>query len=207
MNRRSRLVSASLALALAAGASAQWNPNAGQWGKSDPRDVRVMTWNVLDGICRTNNKVEDLNNWAALARIVAAMKPDILLLQETGDNSGNGTGSGVDSTSQLNTTLGYFFNGGNDSFKSNAPITSWVKKYAPTFDIPVHLRQQPDRQLQPKPHHQPLPVHRFERRWPEQSWKHCQRLGPVCTRRRRRHPRLCVQRDRPARCQLRAATW
>jgi len=136
MNRRSRLVSASLALVLAAGASAQWNPNAGQWGKSDPRDVRVMTWNVLDGICRTNNKVEDLNNWAALARIVAAMKPDILLLQETGDNAGNGTGSGVDSTSQLNTTLGYFFNGGNDSFKSNAPITSWVKKYAPTFDMP-----------------------------------------------------------------------
>ena len=27
--------------------------------------------------------------------------------------------------------------------------------------VPVHLRQQPDRQLQQKPHHQPLPVHRF----------------------------------------------
>jgi endonuclease/exonuclease/phosphatase family metal-dependent hydrolase len=125
-----------LALALAAGASAQWNPNAGQWGKSDTRDVRVMTWNVLDCVCRTNNKVEDLNNWAALARIVAAMKPDILLLQETGDNSGNGTGSGVDSTSQLATTISYLFHGGADSFKGNTAITSWVQKYAPTFDMP-----------------------------------------------------------------------
>lgn len=136
MNRRCNLVSASLALALVAGASAQWNPNAGQWGKSDSRDVRVMTWNILDGICRTNNKVEDLNNWAALARIVAAMKPDVLIMQETGDNDGNGTGTGVDSVSQLTTTLGYFLHGGNDSFKSNAAITSWVQKYAPTYDLP-----------------------------------------------------------------------
>ena len=136
MNRRCNMVSASLALALVAGASAQWNPNAGQWGKSDSRDVRVMTWNILDGICRTNNKVEDLNNWAALARIVAAMKPDVLIMQETGDNDGNGTGTGVDSVSQLTTTLWYFLHGGNDSFKSNAAITSWVQKYAPTYDLP-----------------------------------------------------------------------
>lgn len=136
MNRCARTVSASLALVLAAGASAQWNPAAGQWGKSDSRDLRVMTWNILDGICRTNNKVEDLNNWSALARIVAAMKPDVLILQETGDNDGNGTGSGVDSTSQLTTTFNYFLHGGNDSFKSNAPVTAWVQKYAPTYDLP-----------------------------------------------------------------------
>ena len=78
-------------------AAAQWNPDMGQWGKEDPRDVRVMTWNVQDGLCSSNDKVEELDNWAALARIVAAMKPDILLIQEAGDNTGNGTGSGVDS--------------------------------------------------------------------------------------------------------------
>ncbi len=125
-----------LALTLLAGnASAQWNPAAGQWGKSNPTDVRIMTWNIQDGICRTNNKVEDLNDWSALARIIATLKPDILVLQECGDNAGEGTGSGVDSVSQLTTVVGYLFDGGVDSFKGNTPITSWVKKYDPSYDL------------------------------------------------------------------------
>ncbi len=125
-----------VALMLACGqAAAQWNPPAGQWGKSDPNDVRIMTWNIQDGICRTNNKVEDLADWAAIARIIATLKPDILILQECGDNSGEGTGSGVDSVSQLTTVINYLFDGGTDSFKGNTPITSWVKKYAASYDL------------------------------------------------------------------------
>jgi endonuclease/exonuclease/phosphatase family metal-dependent hydrolase len=123
-------------LSMAAGqAFGQWNPPAGQWGKTQPTDIRIMTWNVQDAICRTNNKVEDLNDWAAIARIIATLKPDILLLQECGDNAGQGTGSGVDSTAQLTTVVNYLFDGGNDSFKSNTPITAWVKKYDPNYDL------------------------------------------------------------------------
>ncbi len=116
-------------------AVAQWNPEAGQWGKEDPRDVRVMTWNVQDGLCSSNAKVEGLNNWAALVRIVAAMKPDILMLQEAGDNSGNGTGSGVDSVFILGFTIGLFFDGGTDPYNDGAEITSWVGKYDPAYDL------------------------------------------------------------------------
>jgi endonuclease/exonuclease/phosphatase family metal-dependent hydrolase len=94
-----------------------------------------MTWNVQDGICRTNDKVEGLNNWTALARVVAAMKPDVLILQETGDNSGNGTGSGVDSVSQLETTVDLFFHGGADPFEGGT-VTAYVQAYAPTYDLP-----------------------------------------------------------------------
>jgi len=117
-------------------ASAQWNPPTAQWGKVDAADLRVMTYNVQDGICSTQPKVEGNNSWCALARVVAALKPDVLLLQEVGDNSGNGTGSGVDSVAELTTTLGYFLRGGNDAFNGNAPVTAWVRKYAPLYDLP-----------------------------------------------------------------------
>ncbi len=119
----------------AATANGQWDPGNGLWGKDDPRDIRVMTWNVKDGVCRTNNKVEGLNNWASLARIVAATKPDILMLQETGDNTGNGSGSGVDSVSQLELTIDLFFRGGTDPFNGGSEITSWVQKYDPSYDL------------------------------------------------------------------------
>src|SRR5262249_54005824 len=108
---------------LSAPLHAQWAPPSGQWGKIDPADLRVMTWNVRDGICSTNAKVEGSNNWCALARIVAAMKPDILLLQECGDNSGNGSGTSIDSVADLITTVGYFLHGGNDSFHGGTPVT------------------------------------------------------------------------------------
>jgi endonuclease/exonuclease/phosphatase family metal-dependent hydrolase len=117
-------------------AVAQWNPAAGQWGKSEPNDLRIMTWNVQDDICSTSNKVEAFNDWSAAARIVAAMKPDILILQECGDNSGEGTGSTEDTVAQLTTAIGMFLHGGTDSFHSGSAITSWVQKYAPSYDLP-----------------------------------------------------------------------
>src|SRR5688572_17610472 len=105
------LARAALLVACCTPAAAQWNPPAAQWGKVDPADVRVMTYNVQDGICSTQPKLEGANSWCALARLVAAFRPDVLMLQEVGDNSGNGTGSGVDSVSELNTVLGYFLHG------------------------------------------------------------------------------------------------
>lgn len=115
----------------------QWDPMNGDWSKTDSTDLRVMTWNIEDGICSSANKVEAAGSWAALAHIVAGMKPDVLILQETADNSGNGTGSGVDSVSTLTTVLNLFLHGGNDPFKpGNPPVTSYVQLYAPTYDLP-----------------------------------------------------------------------
>lgn len=125
------------ALALCPLLPSQWNPSAGQWGKTAPSDLRVMTYNVLDTICSTNSKTSSSNNWAALARIVAAMQPDVLLLQECGDNSGNGTGSTVDTVANLTTTIGMFLHGGADTFHSGSPaITAYVQAYAPGYDLP-----------------------------------------------------------------------
>jgi endonuclease/exonuclease/phosphatase family metal-dependent hydrolase len=123
-------------VALGAPSRAQWSPATGQWGKVDPADVRVMTYNVEDGLCSSNDKVENNGDWCALARVVAALKPDVLVLLECGDNTGNGTGSGVDSVATLNTVLGMFLHGGVDSFNGNTPITAWVQKYAPSYDLP-----------------------------------------------------------------------
>lgn len=117
-------------------AAAQYNPAAGQWGKTDPADVRVMTYNILDGICSTNTKAEGANNWCALARIVAALKPDVLVLVEAGDNSGNGTGSSVDSVANLTTAINLFLHGGTDTFNGGVAVGAWVQKYAPSYDLP-----------------------------------------------------------------------
>jgi endonuclease/exonuclease/phosphatase family metal-dependent hydrolase len=139
LTRRLVLTSSLAVLACVWGppASAQWNPQQGQWGEQPSGDLRVMTWNVEDGLCSTNAKVEGLNNWCALARIVAALRPDVLILQETGDNSGNGTGGGVDSVADLATTLDLFLHGGSDPFTPGTPaVTAWVGKYAPNYDLP-----------------------------------------------------------------------
>ncbi len=120
---------------MAVSAWAQWNPSAGEWGKSAPTDVRVMTYNVQDGICRNAVKTEALNAWHALARIVASMQPDVLIIQEAGDNDGNGTPGGVDTAVQLETTLGLFLYGGADPFLGGT-VAAYVQKYAPGYDLP-----------------------------------------------------------------------
>lgn len=132
---RSLVLAGAFALGLAPPAPAQWDPGAGQWGKVDPLDLRVMTWNVRDALCSTNAKVEGANDWTACARIVAALRPDVLVLQECGDNAGNGTGNGVDSTGTLVTVMQLFFDGGNDPFQGGT-VSAYVRKYAPSYDLP-----------------------------------------------------------------------
>lgn len=134
-------------VAVSGSAMAQWDPNNGQWGKTDSRDVRIMTYNIRDTLCRTSTtKFEGQTNWCALARIVAAMKPDVLVMQEVGDNDGNGSGSGVDSVAQLTTVINLWLHGGNDPFIAGNPtVTSWVQKYAPTYDLPyIYVSDQHD---------------------------------------------------------------
>jgi len=137
MNRTSIfIIAAVLFTAMAPTADAQWNPSAGQWLKTDTRDLRVMVWNIHDEVCSSTSKVEGLNGWCATARIIAAMQPDVLVMEETGDNTGNGTGSGVDSVANLTTTLNLLLHGGTDPFNGNAAVTAWVQKYAAGYDLP-----------------------------------------------------------------------
>ncbi len=124
-----------LLAALCGSAYAQWDPFNGDWGKEDPRDLRVMTWNVQDGICSSNDKDDSYSDWNALVRIVAALQPDVLILQECGDNSGNNTGSGVDSVTELETVAHLFINGGNDPFEGGS-VGSYTKLFVPSYDLP-----------------------------------------------------------------------
>jgi hypothetical protein len=117
---------------------AQWNPTAGQWGKTEPEHIRVMTWNVYDRLCSTNTKAENGGTWHGMAVIVASLKPDILILQETGDNSGNGTGSNADSFSTMQTVVRLFIEGGSDPFRGGS-VGAYVQKYAPGYDLPYRF--------------------------------------------------------------------
>lgn len=126
---------AAVLLVLVPVAQGQWGPSQGQWGKSDEGDLRVATWNVRDSLCRTANKGDGAWNWAAVARTVAALRPDVLVLQECGDNSGNGTGSGVDSVSNMTTVVDLFLHGGTDPFNGGT-VGAYVQKWAPSFDMP-----------------------------------------------------------------------
>ncbi|RKY22146.1 MAG: hypothetical protein DRQ55_02045 [Planctomycetota bacterium] len=124
------------ALLLAPVTSSQWDPANGDWSKEQSSDLRVMTWNVQDGLCRSNAKQNSLGDWPGLVTIVASMQPDVLILQECADNNGNGTGSGSDSVSQLEAVLEMFMHGGADTFNGGVPVTSYVQLYAPAYDLP-----------------------------------------------------------------------
>ncbi|MBU0641182.1 MAG: hypothetical protein KKB50_20170 [Planctomycetes bacterium] len=120
-----------VALLIAAPLQASWDPDNGDWSKTEETDLRVMTWNVYDTICTTADKTDGWNSWCAAATIVAAMQPDVLILQETGDN-----GSGVDSVADLTTVMDLFLHGGNDPFNGGTPVTAYVQAYAPAYDLP-----------------------------------------------------------------------
>ena len=125
------------ALALVAGAAqGQWAPERGQWGKDSPYALRVMTFNVKDALCSSNDKAAPLGNWAAVVRVVAAVQPDVLLLQEAGDNDGSGTGSGSDSAAVLTQVLELFIDGGPDPYLGGN-VDEYVRRYAPPgYDLP-----------------------------------------------------------------------
>lgn len=117
-------------------AVAQFDPTSGQWGKVEPHHLRVMSWNVKDGLCTSNDKQEGQNNWTAICRTVAAFQPDVLVLLECADNSGNGTGSGNDNVAELTGVLELMMHGGSDPDHGGAAVTSYVQLYAPGFDLP-----------------------------------------------------------------------
>ena len=130
---------AACALLVVVAAQADWDPENGDWSKSAATDVRVMTWNVRDGVCSSNDKSEGLGNWTALARIIAAIRPDVLVIQEAGDNEGNGTGAVVDSVDDLAETIELLVNGGLDWFNDGTAVTAFVGKYAPDYILPFRF--------------------------------------------------------------------
>ncbi|MFK7759058.1 MAG: endonuclease/exonuclease/phosphatase family protein [Phycisphaerales bacterium] len=139
MNRHS-LILASLSSAVLACAStsalAQWDPKNGDWLKSDSTDVRIMTWNVQDGICSSNDKLDNFGDWNGIVRIIASLQPDVLILQECADNSGNGTGSGIDSISTLENVADLLIHGGTDIYNGNVPVGSYVQLFTGTgYDL------------------------------------------------------------------------
>jgi endonuclease/exonuclease/phosphatase family metal-dependent hydrolase len=125
-----------LAALLACSTASAWDPSAGDWSKSDATDIRVMTWNVQDGICSTNPKLDTHSNWNAIVRVIAAMKPDVLILQECADNSGNGTGVSADSVSTLENVCNLLINGGADPYVGGT-VGSYLKLFDPALDYPV----------------------------------------------------------------------
>ncbi|MEO1511125.1 MAG: hypothetical protein AAFU70_03545, partial [Planctomycetota bacterium] len=121
-------------LALVAGtAAAQWNPSAGQWLKSDPADIRVMTWNIGDGLFANQGgkQSDSFSNWNAVTRIVAALEPDVLILQEVGASGG------ADSVNVTNQVIDLWRNGGADPFIGGT-VTSFITGLAltPGYDLP-----------------------------------------------------------------------
>lgn len=106
------------------------------FARRGPYDVRIVTLNVADGLCSTADKSEGDNAWTALARIVAALDPDVLLLQEAGDNNGHGTGFSVDTPAALEQTLRLFMEGGPDPFHGRVEVGAFVRRYAPQASLP-----------------------------------------------------------------------
>ncbi|TVS08208.1 MAG: hypothetical protein EA423_02025 [Phycisphaerales bacterium] len=133
----SRRITVSLVIAIFAPlAGAQWSPGQGDWTKSHQTDVRVMTYNIYEGISSMETKTDGPTQWNALAMIVAAIQPDILIIQEGGDNSNIVPGASVDSPQVLTNVMDMFINGGVDIYNNNQPVTAYVRRYAPDFEMP-----------------------------------------------------------------------
>ena len=78
-------------LAVVVAAAAQpvraFDPAAGDWGKSDPTHVRIMTFNVQDGIgigvsTTPATPTSVGSQWAYIGLIAQALEPDVICLQE-----------------------------------------------------------------------------------------------------------------------------
>ena len=128
-DKRGTWAVALVAAMLVAPSAQAFDPANGDWTKTFDSDIRVMTWNVEDGIRSTINKTSTLGAWAAIARVVAAFKPDVLILQETGDNGF------ADSVPTLETVIDLFFHGGPDPFVGGQ-VTQYVQAFDPSFDMP-----------------------------------------------------------------------
>lgn len=120
---------------LASSAFAQFNPVQGDWGKDEPTDIRVMTWNLLDALRSDVAKIDGNNQWGGLVRTIAAMKPDVLIMQECGDG---------DAVSTLQTVCSLMMYGGPDPFLGGT-VTHFVQAFDPAFDLPyVYVSSESD---------------------------------------------------------------
>ncbi|MEM7621693.1 MAG: endonuclease/exonuclease/phosphatase family protein [Planctomycetota bacterium] len=135
-NRDSRLssltaIAASVAGFAASPAAAQFDPASGQWGKAVPSDIRVMTYNIGDGLFTTqpDKQANVQSKWNAFVRIVASLKPDVLILQEVGASNG------ADTVNNTGLVIDLFRNGGFDPFLG-LQVTSFLTAFDPDYDLP-----------------------------------------------------------------------
>ena len=135
MHKTQRTIGILTLLLFAPLAIAQWSPGQGDWTKSHASDVRVMTYNIKAGISSMETKTDGPTQWNALAMIVAAVQPDILIIQEGGDNSNIIPSATVDSPQVLANVMDMFINGGVDIYNNNQPVTAYVRRYAPDFEM------------------------------------------------------------------------
>ena len=138
--RTAAFAAAALALSIAAApaALAQYDPAAGDWGKSDPTHLRVTTWNGQNFLSSNKRKDRVFSDWDAAVRVVATIEPDIIMIQEAGDGDSVGVLVGV---------ADLFVNGGPDNSGSTpgGVATSYVKFYNPALDYPhVFVSQEGD---------------------------------------------------------------
>ncbi len=136
MHKIRRAAASLTILLLAPLAGAQWSPGQGDWTKSHETDIRVMSYNIYQGISSMETKTDGPTQWNALAMIVAAIQPDIIIIQEGGDNSNINPNATVDSPQVLANVMDMFINGGVDIYNNNQPVTAYVRRYAPDFEMP-----------------------------------------------------------------------
>ncbi len=106
---------------------AQWNPANGEWRKTEATDIRVMTLNVNRRLDTDATKQDTLSAWSAAARLIAGLRPDVLLLQEPANG---------DPTVFIETNMQLLIEGGTDIFGGTGEVTAYAKKYAPDFEMP-----------------------------------------------------------------------
>ncbi|MCB9849105.1 MAG: endonuclease/exonuclease/phosphatase family protein [Phycisphaerales bacterium] len=85
--RRARCVAAAVVLAFCTGRASAFDPQNGDWQKSDPNHIRIMTFNIEDGLgvgqpTTPATATTIGSQYAYIGLICQALQPDVICLQE-----------------------------------------------------------------------------------------------------------------------------
>lgn len=125
-------VGAILVALLAAAPARAYDPTNGDWTRSDPRHVRVMSWNILKGVgagVDTNpaSPTEFGSAYDYIGRICQGMDPDIIAFQEVQDGAAVTVLAGLQAWADQFFGAGTFvvFIGEGDGFNRNAILSRY----------------------------------------------------------------------------------